>query len=105
MSEAPNIQDVIRAIEDAAYTDEELYRIGRALAYRKDVKRQTQRSTIKVGDAVRLTDQVRPIYMQGRTAKVVQVNRTRFVIVLDVPAGRFHGRVTVPMTLIEKIED
>lgn len=59
--------------------------------------------SIKVNDKVRLTDQVRPIRLQGREATVVQVNRTRFVIVLDEPDTRFSGRVTVPADLIEKV--
>lgn len=69
-------------------------------------KAQAQASafaTIQVGDKVRLTDQVRPIRLQGREAEVVQINRTRFVIILDEPDARFSGRVTVPADLIEKV--
>jgi translation elongation factor EF-Tu-like GTPase len=59
----------------------------------------------KPGDRVRYTDATRPLYLIGATGVVRQINRTKVVVDLDQPAGRFHKRVTTPTSLIEKIEE
>lgn len=58
-----------------------------------------------IGDIVRLNNQTRPKYLQGKTAKVVKVNRSKIVIKIDdmEPYAKYAGNVTVPLSLVEKV--
>lgn len=58
-----------------------------------------------IGDIVRLNNQTRPKYLQGKTAKVVKVNRSKIVIKIDdmEPFAKYAGNVTVPLSLVEKV--
>ena len=56
-----------------------------------------------VGDRVRYTSNTRPKYLAGEQGTIVQINRTKVVVQLDRPCGRFRGRITTPVNLIEGI--
>lgn len=53
------------------------------------------------GDRVRVRGNVRPKYLQGATATVTRVNRSRVVIDFDTPQGRFHRNVTCPPAMLQ----
>ena len=56
----------------------------------------------QVGDRVRFVN-AHPKYLNGHTATVKKINRTKVVIDLDMPQGRFYTNITTPLTMIEKV--
>lgn len=46
---------------------------------------------------------LRPRYINGVPAKVVQVNQTTVTIIFEEPTGRFAGKVRCPLTAIVKM--
>lgn len=62
--------------------------------------------TLKPGDIITV-DGLRPAYINGQQATIIQVNRTRAVVTFNDPAnaGRFAGKeVTVPLANITLVE-
>jgi len=57
--------------------------------------------SLVVGDRVFISDTAKPTYLRGLAATVTKKNRTRVVIDLDVPAGRFHTNITAPPSLLD----
>ena len=56
----------------------------------------------QVGDKVKIIN-ANPKYLNGSTATIKKVNRTKVVIDLDTPAGRFSHNITTPLGILEKI--
>lgn len=56
-----------------------------------------------VGDTVKYVAAVRPKYLAGAVGKITKINRTRVVVRLDTPVGRFAGNITTPTNFIEKV--
>lgn len=58
-----------------------------------------------IGDLVKLNDNTRPKYLQGKQARVVKVNRTKIVVDIDgiEYPSKYSGEVTVPLALVDKI--
>lgn len=56
----------------------------------------------QVGDKVRLVN-ANPKYLVGAEATVKKVNRTKIVIDLDVPQGRFSKNISTPLSMLKKI--
>ena len=44
-----------------------------------------------------------PKYLNGSTAIIKKINRTKVVIDLDTPQGRFSRNITTPLGMLEKI--
>jgi len=57
--------------------------------------------SLKVGDRVRISPTAKPTYLRGLPATITKKNRTRVVIDLDAPAGRFHTNITAPPSLLD----
>lgn len=55
----------------------------------------------KVGDRVRMVN-AHPKYLNGHLATIKKINRTKVVIDLDMPQGRFYLNITTPLSMIEK---
>jgi len=94
--------DLLMAI--SSLTDEnQLNQISAAVKNRKDSLSQIRLTTIKVGDTVKFAN-IRPTYLAGLTAKVVDVKRKTVVVSMpqNPQYGRFAGlpRVRVPISLI-----
>lgn len=53
------------------------------------------------GQTVRISNKANPKYLRGAMATVRQINRTRVVLDLQEPRGRFHKGVITPPSLIE----
>lgn len=87
--------------------DDELEAIDEAVHQRRKMIRGANKAvafaTLQIDDKVRLKG-LRPKYVNGMTAKVVDKKRTKLVVILDKPTGRFMGRVTVPADCLEKID-
>ena len=56
----------------------------------------------QIGDRVKIVN-ANPKYLNGSTAIIKKVNRTKVVIDLDAPAGRFSHNITTPLGMLEKI--
>jgi len=86
--------------------DSELEAILEAVHQRRKLMRGASKAvamvSLKIGDKVRLKG-LSPKYVNGSTAKIVDKKRTKLVVVLDTPVGRFKGRVTVPADCLEKV--
>ena len=56
----------------------------------------------QVGDKVKIIN-ANPKYLNGSTAVIKKVNRTKVVIDLDTPNGKFSHNITTPLGMLEKI--
>jgi hypothetical protein len=56
----------------------------------------------QVGDRVRLVN-TNPKYLNGAMATVKKVNRTKIVIDLDTPNGKFSSNITTPLSMVERV--
>jgi hypothetical protein len=59
---------------------------------------------LEVGDTITISDQARPKYLCGHTGTITKKNRTRVVVDLDKPVGRYSTGITCPPSLIN-LED
>jgi len=55
-----------------------------------------------VGDAVRISDNVKPKYLAGARGTVISIMRDKIRVDVGYTGGRFSGVITVPPSLIEK---
>jgi transcription antitermination factor NusG len=94
-------------IEELNYTilsgeaDEFLDSIVKAVKIRKDALKP-QIWEFQVGDKVKIIN-ANPKYLNGSTATIKKVNRTKVVIDLDTPNGKFSHNITTPLGMLEKI--
>ena len=105
--------DILLAEITAGVRDEDLTRIHTAIEARLAVVRHARTSAdFMIGDKVRLNDRCGTRYLIGETAQVVAKRRTKVVIKLDKPMGRFvqvkdgtpeSSMITVPVSIIDKI--
>jgi hypothetical protein len=90
-------------IEDikAGKFDESLDMILAAVRARKDALKP-QIWEFQIGDRVKIVN-ANPKYLNGARATIKKINRTKVVIDLDTPAGRFSRNITTPLGMLEKI--
>jgi membrane-bound ClpP family serine protease len=90
-------------IEDikAGKFDESLDMILAAVRARKDALKP-QIWEFQIGDRVKIIN-ANPKYLNGAMATIKKVNRTKVVIDLDTPNGRFSSNITTPLGMLEKI--
>ncbi len=61
-------------------------------------------NSVAVGDSVVFNSTVRPKYLIGAEAIVKEKNRTRIVVVLKKPVGRFGGgRIVTALSIIDLV--
>ena len=97
--------DIALAILDGKF-DGDLDALSNAIRERRKVADNLKGLFLRAGDRVQFNDKVRPKYLQGVKATVVRVNKTRAVIKLDDPTGRYGtGNTTAPYAIIDKVED
>ena len=83
--------------------DADLDNIATAIKTRRGMQAGELRDSLKVGDKVKFIDTVKPTYLRGMVSTVVKLNQKRIVIDLGQRTGRFSGRITTPVSLIEKV--
>lgn len=81
--------------------DDHLNELLRCVRDRQKLVGTQLHRTLDVGDRVRFNDQTRPSYLIGAEATIVKKNPKTLVVLLDQPVGRFGGRVSTRMTLVE----
>lgn len=75
-----------------------------AACRRRDERTTSQKFfTFNVGDSVRFNQNTHPTYLRGAEAKIVKMARTRVVVELKNPVGRFSGRIRTSVDLIDKV--
>jgi transcription antitermination factor NusG len=91
---------MISNIKSGEY-DDQLDMILAAVKARKNALKP-QIWEFQVGDKVKIVND-NPKYLNGATATIKKVNRTKVVIDLDTPNGRFSSNITTPLGMLEKI--
>jgi hypothetical protein len=61
-------------------------------------------ATLKVGDRVKLGHNLRPLYLHGKTARVIAQDGDKWIVRLDHPVGRFkNADLRVSATQLETV--
>jgi hypothetical protein len=81
--------------------DEYLDNIFEVIKIRKDQLKPSIWE-FQVGDKVKIVN-ANPKYLNGAMATVKKVNRTKIVIDLDTPQGRFSRNINTPLSMVEKV--
>lgn len=91
---------MITNIKSGEY-DDQLDMILAAVKARKNALKP-QIWEFQVGDKVKIIN-ANPKYLNGSTAIITKVNRTKVVIDLDTPNGKFSSNITTPISMVEKV--
>lgn len=105
---------IIDQINDGSF-DESLEKIKEAVTQRQMLLRKTRGPLeFALGDRVRFNDYCGTKYLQGMTAEVIRIDRTKLVVTLDKPMGRFIRRdsagnvksaeVKVPPSIVDLVK-
>ena len=109
-----SIETLLADIYSGTY-DSSLGKINEALAIRlKRVRKERTISDYNIGDRVKFNEQTGTRYMVGETATIVSKRRTKVVVRLDSPTGRFarlnpvtrqveSSNVTCPIGILDLI--
>jgi hypothetical protein len=81
--------------------DEYLDNIIQVIKIRKDQLKPSIWE-FQVGDRVKVVN-CNPKYINGSMATVRKINRSKIVIDLDEPNGRFHRNITTPLSMVERV--
>ncbi len=96
-----NKNELLTAINSGEF-DEDLDAITTAVQRRRAAN-APQAWDFLEGQEVRLSNKANPKYLRGAKATIRQINRTRVVIDLHSPAGRFHRGISTPPSLLERV--
>ena len=86
--------------------DEDLNLLSQAIKIRQKETKSQLLYSLRAGDQVILSD-IRPRVLNGVTATVVKINRTRVRILIGQDSGvpaRYHRQSTVPINCVSKVE-
>lgn len=108
----PTYEDVVSQIISGAY-DDHLAVINKTISERLSAVRSSRTAAeYNVGDRIVMNDRCGTRYLVGHTGYVIAKRRTKVVVKLDKPAGRFvrvnngiteSSEITVPVVIIDKI--
>lgn len=107
------VQDLVTRVQSGEF-DDYLAVINKTIADRLAASRRSRTATdFNIGDRVVLNDLCGTRYLVGAQATVISKKRTKVVIKLDKPTGRFvrigsdgspeSSDITVPVTILDKI--
>lgn len=103
---------LIAEIADGTF-DEDLDKISEALSRRQSTVRSAR--TVKdfpIGSSIRFNDFCGTKYLRGSTAQVVGIERTKLLVTLDKPVGRFarvsdgnvySAQIKVPPSIVDLV--
>lgn len=100
------IKDLVKFIQMGKWDDELDTIILTARERSKGLKkvRATQKFVnLNRGDKVVFNDETRPLYLQGTIGTIKSKKQSKVIVDLDVPAGRFHKNISVPVNLLDKV--
>lgn len=101
MQKEIDISDVLTNIVLGKF-DGDLDRIITAANSRRKTVGEAKIYSFSVGDRVKYNQLTKPKYLVGAIGTIKQINRTKVVVDLDSPAGKFSKNVITPTSLIEK---
>lgn len=55
------------------------------------------------GQEIRLSNKANPQYLRGVKGTIRQINRTRVVVDLHEPHGRFYRGISTPVSMLERV--
>jgi hypothetical protein len=96
-----NKQEFITALSNGEF-DNDLDTITAAVQRRRAATAPQVWDFIE-GQEVRLSSKANPKYLRGVKATIRQINRTRIVIDLNEPHGRFHRGISTPVSMLERV--
>lgn len=87
--------------------DNSLDYITEVIRRRKEILSVSTFYELKIGDTVIFNSHVRPQYMQGVRARIIDKKQKKVVVELidQAAIGRFGKRITTPVNIIDKVED
>ena len=96
----------------AGQFDADLENLAKVIEERRKAIRKTRTiSDFSVGDRVKFNELTGTRYMVGQYANIISINRTKVVVRLETPMGRFakylpngevqSANVTVPLSIID----
>lgn len=109
-----SIETLLTDISSGAY-DSSLGKINEVVALRlKAVRKERTISDYNIGDRVKFNESTGTRYMVGQTATIISKNRTKVVVRLDNPMGRFartnpatgkveSSNVTCPVAILDLV--
>jgi hypothetical protein len=88
----------------AGYFDDKIEELLSIVRARRDeldhLKGMQKKFSLKRGQPVWFNERTHPLYLRGHKAIVDEINRTRIVVRLEQPVGRFYGKITTSLDLI-----
>lgn len=79
--------------------------IGRRHRDRHRTETHQAATRLQIGDRVRLSHDMRPLYLHGATGTITGWAHTNAVVQLDTPVGRFtHGQIRCPPLGLQRLE-
>ena len=99
-----NVPSVCQFILTGGLTNDELGKISNAIALKRNQLDTAKMFQLNIGDKVVFNSKVRPTYLIGENATVLEVKRTRIRVKLYASIGRFSGQsVMVPPSLLDLV--
>lgn len=96
------LTDFLRDIMTGKY-DNHLSLISQVIGNRRNELANRMKTMLLPGDRVKLTDTVRPNYLQGAKGTVVRHLNSRILVRLDYQLGRFSQEIRCPISTLEKV--
>ena len=96
----------IAALIEDGVLDRHLDRLAEAVHQRRREQDRQKLGSFQVGDRVRLSDRVRPIYLAGVEGVVTEILHKRLLVRLETPLpGRRAGRddIACPPSVLERL--
>lgn len=100
MSKETQATKIIRELLQGTFTEDELDRVSQTLKVLRETQQIAKKAQFRIGSLVTFVESVRPAYLAGAEATVVKINRKRLLVRLSKPAGRFHGTIRCPVSLL-----
>jgi hypothetical protein len=95
--------NAITAILSGQLNAAELAGISAAIKEYRALQGRRVYYALQPGAKVRFVTSARPVYLAGATGTVRELRKTKVVVDLDTPVGRFSRGIVTPTTLIEAV--
>jgi len=96
------LNTIVTEILAGKFNDSELAGINAAIKYFRASEARKMFNSLIPGDKVRFVTEARPAYLAGATGQVRELRRTKIVIDLDKPCGRYSRGIVTPPALVER---
>ena len=97
------IEQFFKDVADGHF-DNDLDYLNKAIHNRVQQISAIKMFSFKEGDKVKFNSLTKPKYLAGAVGTVKKVNRSKIVVDLDAPAGKYYRNISTPPTLVEKVK-